>query len=231
MKESKNKKTAWIFLVIALALGILSGCSTFDAGFDKAGKTQVMPGLEEEQPQNFTIKPEQLGEMGEPVGTYDVQNGEVVTDALFYTVNEVQLVDTPQEINLSPEELLLDGVSEELMDANGKLKESVKLLMVALTVQNVRAEPERNITSLDILCANGETEFYELYPASPVYFSCPSGKRTADGWKDYYKYRLPIGREKNVKVCWYVDTQCYDPKNLYLTFGFDELQKYIKLVF
>lgn len=232
MKDRKQKAVG-VFLTAALLSGILSGCGTGEgAGFDKGAETQIMPGLTEDQPQHFTIKDEQLGKIGEPVGALDVQNGEVVADALFYTVNQVQIFDDTQAAGLAPEQLLDSEITEDILDETGKLKESVKLLMIDLTVENVQAEPEQNISSLNILCRSGEAEFYELYPTGPVYFSAPSGTRAEDGgWKDYYKYRLPVGREKNVKVCWYVDTAKYDPQNLYLTFGSDELQKYIKLVF
>lgn len=207
-----------------------------DAGKDKV--TQIMPAITEQQMQALAVSPEQLWDMGELVGAMDVQNDEAVPDALLYSINVATMYENIEEAGIDPETMIFSGANE-LLDENNELKSSVKFMLIELTVQNVRAEQERNITDLRILCAdtdsafdeNAEASFFELYPSEPVYFSNPTGKRLGDDWKEYYNYSLPVGQSKTLKVGWCVDTEQCDPQNLYLTFGYDEYQKYIRLVF
>ena len=225
-----------VFLLSSvLALCLLCGCSTQmkDDG-DKAAATQVMPGITEEQPQIFALKKGQIKEMGEPVYAIDVQNGEIVSEALLFTINKAAIFYSAEDAGLDAADVL--PASEDLQDENGELKPSVKLMVIDLTAENLCALPDRNITEISVLCAcealpqlTGESrdfKFWEVFPGEPAYFSDP-GKRE----KDYYSYRLPEGRRKELKVAWYVDTEKYNPENLYLTFNADEYQKYIRLVF
>lgn len=203
--------------------------------FNKGQDTEVMPVITEDQPQYFTISPEQIYRMGEPVPGIDVQNGEVVADALVYTFQKATLFDNMDQAGITPDVEL----AQDLLDENGQLKPSVKFMLLECTVQNVRAEPERNISSLSILCAQngdiptegGKTSFFEPFPCDPEWFSNPSGKKIGDSWKEYYNYKLPVGQSKNFKVGWLVDSAKYDPQNLYLTFDDDEYQKFVKVDF
>lgn len=232
------KHRKFLFITLALSCALTACDSPSNTYTDKGKETQIMPGITEQQPQQFTVPPEQLGEMGKPVGAADVQNGTMITDALFYTVNKVTMFENSQAAGLSAD--VMKPYSEEaLLNDNGELSSGVKLVLMEVTVQNVRANPKRNITDLNLLCADtdslsaGSTEasFFELFPSVPAYFSNPTGKRIGDDWKEYYAYSLPVGQSKNLTVGWYVDTEQYDPQNLYLTFGYDEYKKYIKLVF
>lgn len=206
---------------------------------DKSAGTQIMPGLTEDQAQQAVMLPEQLGKMGEPVGGMEVQNGNAVADALFYTMNKATMFDDFETAGIEPDAMGSLLTDESLTDENGELKPGIKFLLIELTVQNVSAEPERNITDLRILSAetgslsNGNTEasFFEVYPSTPVYFSNPTGKRVGDDWKEYFDYKLPAGQTKTLKVGWYVDTEQYNEQNLYLTFDYNEYQKYIKIEF
>lgn len=204
----------------------------------KAG-TQIMPGLTEDQAQQVVIPPEQIGKMSDPVGAMDVQNGNAVPDALFYTINKAILFNDFETVGIELDAMGSLLTDEGLADENGEPKPGVKFLLVELTVQNVSANPERNITDIRILSAettslsneSTEASFFELYPSEPAYFSNPTGKRIGDDWKEYYDYKLPVGQSKTLKIGWYVDTDQYDEQNLYLTFGYDEYQKYIRIEF
>lgn len=206
---------------------------------DKAAGTQIMPGLTEDQAQHFDMPPEQLGKMGEPVGAMEVQNGNAVPDALFYTINKATMFDNFEAAGIESDAMGSFLTDEDLTDENGDPKPGVKLLLIELTVQNVSADQERNITALRILSAetgsssneNTDASFFEVYPSEPAYFSNPTGKRVGDDWKEYYDYKLPAGQTKTLKVGWYVDTEQYDEQNMYLTFDYDEYQKYIKIEF
>lgn len=205
---------------------------------DKAAGAQVMPGLTEEQAQQVDMLPEQLGKTGEPIGAMDVQNGNVVNDALFYTIDKMTMFDGFEAAGIDPDAMGSLSLDESLIDENGELKASVKFLLIEFTVQNVSAAPERNITDLRIISAgtssgteNSDDGFFEVYPSEPAYFSNPTGKRVGENWKEYYDYKLPVGQTKTLKVGWFIDTEQYDEKNMYLTFGYDEYQKYIKIEF
>lgn len=206
---------------------------------DKAAGAQIMPGLTEDQAQQIDMPPEQLGKMGEAVGAMEVQNGSAVPDALFYTINKATMFDDFEAAGIESDAMGSLLTDEDLTDENGDPKPGVKFLLIELTVQNVSAAPERNITALRLLSAgtgsssneNAEASFYEVYPSEPAYFSNPTGKRVGDDWKEYYDYKLPAGQTKTLKVGWYVDTEQYDEQNMYLTFDYDEYQKYIKIEF
>lgn len=205
----------------------------------KEAGTQIMPGLTEDQAQQVIVPSEQLKKMGEPIGAMAIQNGEAVADALFYTVNKATMFKNIEAAGIDIDAMDSTNADESLLDENGELKPDVKFLLIELTVQNVRDDPERNITDMRILSAetssfsatNTEASFFELYPSVPAYFSNPTGKRVGDDWKEYYDYKLPAGQTKTLKVGWYVDTEQYDEQNLYLTFDYDEYQKYIKIEF
>ncbi|MCI8608175.1 MAG: hypothetical protein HFE73_00855 [Firmicutes bacterium] len=236
-----QKRTGAGFLLAVLLLSCpLTGChGASDASItevDKAKATQTAEGLTQDQPQFFDIEKEQFKKMGEPVSGIDVQNGKAIQDALRYTVTAASLFDSFADAAIDTETTELTE-AEEFLTADGQLKAGIKLMLLDLTVQNVGAEPKQNITALNILCGDsvseekGKASFFELYPSGPVWFSNPSGKRTADGWKEYYYYSLAVGQSKNLKAAWLIDTTQYDPQNLYLTFDYDEEQKYIKLEF
>ncbi len=196
-----------------------------------------MPGLAEDQPQQDDIPQKQLGKMGEPIGAMDVKNGKAVACAMFYTISKAALFDNFEMAGIETDEMVSFLTDESLTDGNGELKPSVKFLFIELTAQNVKANPERNITDLRIISAqtasyggkDTKDSFFDLYPAEPVYFSNPKGKRIGDDWKEYYDYKLPVGQTKTFRVGWYVDTEKYDVKNMYLTFGYEEYQKYIRI--
>ncbi len=235
---SQKRKGAGCLLLVLLLLYAFTGCHAGSAGLgteaEKAQSTEVAEGLTEDQAQVLDVKQEQFGKIGEAVSGIDVQNGKTVEDALRYTVTKADLFDSFTDAGLDIE--TEDMIEEEgLLQEDGSLAQGVKLLVLYVTVQNVRADPNQNITALRILCAESDFEgkkqasFYELYPSGPVWFSNPSGKRNEAGWKDYYHYNLSVGQRKDLKAAWLVDTNQYDPKMLYLTFDYDEDQKYIKL--
>lgn len=240
------RKYEGYLLAVLLLLCALNACNfkqndpdtTQNAHADKGKITQIMPAITDQQPQHFNVSPEQLGKMGEPVGAMDVQNGEAVTDALFYTINKATMFENIEEAGIDPDAMFFLA-TDDLLGGSGKLKPSVKFMLIEVTVQNVRAEPDRNITDLNILCAdtvsvsadNSEASFFEIFPSEPAYFSNPTGKRIGDDWKEYYNYSLPVGQRKKLNVGWYVDTEQYDPQNLYVSFCYDEYKKYVKIVF
>ena len=248
------RKGTGIILVVLVLLCAFTACNSKQSRPDGAGSDdtilqndsqkaaagmKIMPGLTEQQAQHFFVQPEQLGKMGEPVGAMDVQNGEAVADALIYTIRKATMFEDTEAAGIDTNAMSPSAMNEELLDDNGELKPGVKFMLIEVTVQNVRAEPEKNITDLNILCAdtdsisdgNPEASFFELYPSVPAYFSNPTGKKVGDDWKEYFDYKLPVGQNKTLKVSWFVDTEQYDPENLYLTFCSDEYQKYIKIEF
>ncbi len=125
-------------------------------------------------------------------------------------------------------------------DENGEIKPSAKFLLIELTVKNVRALPDQNITSINMLCADSskeisnkssEIDFFEI--PLPDYFSNPSGKEVGGNWQEYYDYSLPVGQSKDLKVGWHVDLDQYDLSNLYLVFNYqnEEYEQFVKLDF
>ena len=116
-----------------------------------------------------------ISKMGEEVSEIDVQNGEVIPDALIYMVNKVTVYNDISKADIDQDKIpsYMEGL-DWLSDENGEVKPSVKFLLVELTVKNVRALPDRNITSVDLLRADSgkeisnessEIDFFEL----PVY--------------------------------------------------------------
>lgn len=242
------KKRPGVLLVVLVLLYALTACNSnpgtteITGNKDEVGKgagTQIMTGLTEDQAQQVVVPPEQLGKMGESIGAMEVRDGNAVPEALFYTINKATMFDNFEMAGIEPDAMGSLLTDEDLTDENGELKPSVKFLLIELTVQNVSADAERNITDLRILSVetgslsdkNTEASFFEVYPSTPAFFSNPTGKRVGDDWKEYYDYKLPAGQSKNLKVGWYVDTEQYDEQNLYLTFDYDEYQKYIKIEF
>ena len=165
------RKGVRILLAVLMLLCALTACNSNQGSFNMAGSnsdtpqndsekgagTQIMPGITEQQPQHFIVQPGQLGKMGEPVGAMDVQNGKAVTDALFYTINKATMFENIDKANIELEAMSSTVADESLLDGNGELKSSVKFLLVELTMQNVSAEPDRNITDLSILCADTDS--------------------------------------------------------------------------
>lgn len=190
---------------------------------DKTKKAQIMPGLTEEVPQTKFVR--QIYKMGEPIGLSDIQNHKKISDALTCTINKATMfadiskagIDIDAMGNLSPD--------LAVQDEDGKPKSGVKFMLIELTVQNVQAEENRNITTMELLFKDAPTKlsnnmegffFEEAWGNGPAYFSNPTGKRYNDSWKDYYNYRLSPGQTKNLKVGWYVDTGRYNTSDLYL---------------
>lgn len=205
---------------------------------DKANQTEIAtpdPAATSE-PETKDVLPNNIRKMGEDVSERDVQNGKAIPDALVYTVEKATLFTDIAEVGISQD--AMQPSVEEFLDENGEMKSSVKFLVVEMTVKNVSALPERNITSFQLLCADStketsdrttEIDFFDL--PYPSYFSNPSGSKVGDDWKQYYDYSLPVGQSKDLKVGWYVDLEQYDPSNLYLVFnrGHDEFENFVKL--
>lgn len=211
-----------------------------NAEADGGGKeTIIAPGLTEDQPQPFTVTSNHLYQMDETVAAIDIQDGKIVNDALLYTFTKATLYDDFSQAGLDEDALspYTGAESECLLDDNGNLKKSVKVLLLELTVQNACAEPERNISSLSVCCVTSMNEsgdrvegsLLELFPGEIAYFSQPSGKKIGEDWKEYADYSLPVGQSKNLKVGWLIDTDQYDPKHLYLDLDDDEYRKLIHL--
>jgi len=219
-------------LFVACSLPLLS--KTVGDDGNKKGEEEIHAGLTEQFPIDIPEWSRQTVGYGEPIDAVDIQNGQAVSGALVYTLNKATLFADFSEAGL--EESAMDPyVPSQLFETpekNGKLRPSVKFLMIELTVRNVRAYPERSITSLIMLCSDGtETGFFELSPDEIAYFSNPTGKKIGEDWKEYLTYQLPVGQVKNIKVGWYVDTERYDAANLYLVFnyGLPEDRKFVKI--
>ncbi len=235
---NQSRKGAGRLLAVLLLLCALTGCHTAADGFgtaaDKGKNTQVAEGITEEQPQFFDVQKAQFRKMGETISGIDVQHGTVIEEALRYTFTKAALFESFAEAGLEEAKQNLAEAAPFLTE-DGELKPGVRLLLVDVTVQNVRAESLRNITELNILSGvsvsaeKGKASFFELYPSGPVWFSNPMGKRGADGWKEYYYYKLAAGQSKELKVAWIIDTSSYDTEHLYLTFDADEERKFIKI--
>lgn len=204
---------------------------------DKGAETQMTTGAWQAQTQLAAVPPGQLGKMGEPIGAMDLQDGNIVADALFYTINKAAIFDNYEMAGIEPDAMGSIFTDENLTDADGGLRPGIKFLLIEITVQNVSAVPEQNISELRMLSVengsgvseNTEVSLCEAYPSTPAFFSNPTGKRIGDDWKEYFNYKLPAGQSKTLKVGWYVDTEQYDVQNLYLTFNYDEYQKYIRI--
>ena len=193
------------------------------------------------EPEKKEILSTNISKVGEEVSEEDVQNGKGIPDALTYMVNKVTIFNDIYEADIDQDKIpsYMEGL-EGLLDENREVKPSVKFLLIELTVKNVRALPERNITSFDLICVDSskeasnevsEIDFFVLPP--PDYFSNPTGKEVGSDWKGYYDYSLPVGQSKNLKVGWYIDLDEFESSNLYLIFNRynDEHEQFVKLDF
>ena len=176
-----------------------------------------------------------IREMGEDVSEIDVQNGNVIPDALVYTVNRAEQFDDYVQAGIS-EDAMNPFVEYELLDEDGNIKASVKFIVIEMTVKNNCAELDRNITSFRLRCADSaqnisdettEIDFFDI--PNPSYFSNPGGEKVGDEWMEYYHYSLPVGQSKDLKVGWYVDVDKYDLSKLYLVFNYDEDERLVKI--
>jgi len=181
----------------------------------------------------------QMGKMGDGISGIDVDNGKLIPDALTYTVNKATLFADIADAGIQ-QDAMNPYVKSSLLDENGKIKSSVKFLLVEVMVKNNRALPSRNITSFQLLHADSanessdgstEMDFFDI--SEPSYFSHPSGAKAGDNWDQYYDYSLPVGQSKNLKVGWYVDLDAYGSSNLYLAFNrsINDYEKFVKLDF
>lgn len=210
-------------------------------GGDKSKQTEIVipdPDAPAE-PEKKEVSSGSIAEIGEAVSEIDVQNGELIPDALVYTINKAEQFDDHAQAGISEDEMnpFVEGF---VFDEQGKLKPSVKFVVVDMTVENIRAELDRNITSFSLLCADSDedisddtTEINFFDVPIPCYFSNPSGSKVGDNWKEYYFYRLPVGQSKDLKVGWYIDTDQYDLSKLYVAFNRydEEYQKFVKIEF
>ena len=115
---------------------------------DKGKNTQVAEGITEEQPQFFDVQKAQFRKMGETISGIDVQHGTVIEEALRYTFTKAALFESFAEAGLEEAKQNLAEAAPFLTE-DGELKPGVRLLLVDVTVQNVRAESLRNITELN----------------------------------------------------------------------------------
>ena len=247
MKKTTNQVILGIVTTVMLCM-FMTACNTKEGEPEVDYKSKVQstdiitlgPDAPAE-PEKKEVLSTNISKMGEEVSEIDVQNGEVIPDALIYMVNKVTVFNDIYEADIDQDEMppYMEGL-ERALDENGEVKPSVKFLLIEITVKNVRALPDRNITSVDLLSADSSKEisnevseigFFELPP--PDYFSNPSGKRVGDDWKEYYGYSLPVGQSKNLKVGWYIDLDEFALSNLYLVFNRynDEHEQFVKLDF
>lgn len=243
MKKITWKAVSGIFAVLFLFMS-LTACSSINSDRqikdykDKGNQSEIArpdpdatPVPEEREVSNFAG-------IGEEIWEPDIQNGKEIPDALVYTVNKTTLFSDIAEAGIVQEDMV-PFIEDSLLDEKGELKSGVKFLLFEMTVKNIRAEPMRNITSLNLLYADSITEISDktstmsfLDLPCPAYFSNPSGSRVGDEWKEYYTYNVPVGQSKNIKVGWYVDLDQYDQSNLYLIFNRDnDEEKLFKLYF
>ena len=193
------------------------------------------------EPQEKEVLSTNISKMGEEVSEIDVQDREAIPDALIYKVNKVTVYNDMSEADIDPDKIpsYMEGL-DWVTDENGEIKPSVKFLLVELTVKNVRALPDRNISSINLLCADSskeisnkssEIDFLEI--PLPDYFSNPSGREVGGNWQEYYDYSLPVGQSKDLKVGWHVDSGEFDLSNLYLVFNRynDKYEQFVKLDF
>ena len=164
--------------------------------------------------------------VGDTIKAVTVDNGKLIPDALSYTVTKTGIYSDIAEVGINEDELNLEDSS--ILDKNGKLKSSVKFFAAEITVKNLKAALEMNITDMDLVYCNSESMSKEAdisTIALPVYFS--EQNKTE---KDYYEYNLAIGQSKKVKVGWYLDTEKYDVSNVYLAFNtyLDEYRSFVK---
>jgi hypothetical protein len=225
-----------ILLSAVAVLLFVSSCGKWGNAPIVGKDDAIMPGITQEQPQTVEAKSEQPVAIGEKVNAVDANMGEVIPDALIYTVNGASLFSDAVEAGIGSESMAA-YIEGGVLDDGGNPRTGVKFLLVEMSVQNIRAVSERNISSVEVLCMaqsdtesdlSAESEFFEM-PA-PAYFSNPSGVKNADGeWKDYYSYSLPVGQTKNLKVGWYVDLANYRQSDLVLAFN-RGLPEYVRFV-
>lgn len=128
------RKGAGILLAVLILVCVLTACNSnsgannnpgsdqnvlFGAPQNEAGKgagAQIMPGLTEDQTQQMDMPPEQFGKMREPVGAMEVQNGNTVPDALFYTINKATIFDDFETAGIEPDEMGSLLTDEDLTD-------------------------------------------------------------------------------------------------------------------
>lgn len=239
-KQKIRTKIRGIFTVLLL-FSSMTACTNeqkMDA-IDKTKKTEIATPDPDAPPEAEvkSIVSNQIMKLGEEIAEMDVKDGEAIPEALLYTIKKAIIYQDISEAGIS-EDAMLPSYDEDILDSKGKIKPGVKFLIVEMTVKNICALPERNITSFLLLYADctkeasdntSEIEFFDL--PLPSYFSNPTGERVGEDWKQYYDYRLPVGQSKDIKVGWYIDLEKYNSSDLYLVFNrdVDEYEKFVRL--
>jgi len=180
----------------------------------------------------------QIVDMGKDVLAIDIIEGELILDALRYTVKTAKIFNSYTEAGITAS-AMLPFVDNELLNENGDLKPNVMFLLVELIVENVRAEPETSITNFLLIHADKlnetldksvEVDFYDL--PYPCYFSDPTADENENDWSRYYFFYLPVNHRKNLSVGWYVDLDEWNQSNLYLVFNRDhetDVERFVSL--
>jgi len=199
------------------------------------------PGDNTVYPVNFHVPPNQILKTGDEIQGSDVQNDGIVPNALTYVIKKATLFDNIEASGIKPEDISFSN--QVMVDENGKLKSSIKFILIELSVKNICALPARNITSFNFYVADSvktlsDSSLDIAFLQHPevfnlVYFSNPTGTRINGDWQGYFNYQLSVGQSKDLKIGWYVDTEKCDPLKSYIVFneGDNEYQKVIKLDF
>ena len=241
--KKKNRKDIkiimGIFTVVLLFISAAACGNEQGQKMNKEKQTEIVRPDPDASPEaeEKSVASDQIVEQGEEVAEMDVDNGEAIPDALLYTIKRAAIYQDISEAGIS-EDAMQPSYDEDILDSKGKIKPSVKFLVVEMTVKNICALSERNITSFSLLYADStnkvsdhtsEIDFFDL--PLPSYFSNPTGTRVGEDWKQYYDYRLPVGQSKDIKVGWYIDLERYNSSDLYLVFNrdVDKYEKFVRL--
>lgn len=241
MRIKKARAAVLVLLLAGLLSVYLSACSSPSPGGqsnadltaqiknanEKANQSISPPVSGEPLPTQYSVSG-RIKKPGDTIQEISVQKGKLTPDAAEYVVTKATVFSSCTEAGIQENQTDLTE-SRELCGTDGKIKPGVKFLLVEMTVKNLRAPTNLNVTSILLrYSASPETEnkmgFVSLpYPA---YFSNPLNRE-----KDYYSYSLAVGQSKGIKLGWYVDAEKYGPSKLYLLFNQyqDEYRQIVKL--
>jgi len=219
--------TAIVCIVLAISLGACSSdTKPFTAAYKIAMSTSTQTSKSIGQIYKITNG---VNVVGDTIQAVNVYNGKITPNALSYTVTKFSIYSNFTEAGISKDEL---GASETalLTDETGQLKSSIKFVVAEITVKNLKAPSNMNITDFNFVYCNSSDMSEEADISRlplPDYFS--SSRNNSE--KDYYSYDLAIGQSKNVKVGWYLDTEKYKESKVYLAFNLyqDEYRSFVKL--
>lgn len=208
-------------LSLCMLTVLLSACSYKE--FEDSMRSKIN-NKEEEQYSNPSSVPDNSSESDEEallsIGdttTYLYPEGQSVQ----YTLNQVHVLDNINDLNLNIE----DFADKNLISDDGAIENTYRFVAVEVTVKNIDFEGhslEENDPTLYIESLVGFKEGIE-HPDGPfvLYASYFSEHPPLDQnrGQDYYQFALPVSKEMNATIGWFLPTDQLGEEKLYYIIG------------